>query len=86
MGTAVSTVAKASALLKALCQQAGVEVAEAENLGWEVVHQRLRGGWIPIRHCADARRAGLAITNGWRLLGFDRACERMAALQRLPLP
>ena len=86
MGPAVSNAAEASALLEALCQQPGVGLAEPEHGGWEVFHQLLRGGEIPARLCTDAHLAALAIANGWRLVSFDRDFERIAGLQRLPLP
>ncbi|MFM7085623.1 MAG: TA system VapC family ribonuclease toxin [Cyanobium sp.] len=86
MGTAVRNAADASALLEALCQQPGVELAEPQNDGWEVFHQLLRGGEIPVRLCTDAHLAALAIANGWRLVSFDRDFERFAGLERLSLP
>ena len=36
--------------------------------------------------CTDVHLAALAIANGWRLVSFDRDFERIAGLQRLPLP
>ena len=86
MGPAVRNAAEASALLDALCQQPGVKLAEPEHDGWEVFHQLLRGGKIPARLCTDVHLAALAIANGWRLVSFDRDFERIAGLQRLPLP
>ena len=86
MGPAVRNAAEASALLAALCQQPGVGLAEPEHDGWEVFHQLLRGGKIPARLCTDAHLAALAIANGWRLVSFDRDFERIAGMQRLPLP
>jgi toxin-antitoxin system PIN domain toxin len=90
MGTAVRNAAEASALLEALCQQPGVQLAKPEHNGWEVFHQLLRGGLrgaeLPARLCTDAHLAALAIANGWRLVSFDRDFERFEGLVRLPLP
>ena len=85
MGTAVRSAAEASALLDALCQQPGVQLAEPEHNGWEVFHQLLRGGELPVRLCTDAHLAALAIANGWRLVSFDRDFERFEGLELLPL-
>ncbi|MFZ9753332.1 MAG: TA system VapC family ribonuclease toxin [Cyanobium sp.] len=85
MGVAVKNAADASALLDALCQQPGVQLAEPEHNGWEVFHQLLRGGALPARLCTDAHLAALAIANGWRLVSFDRDFERFEGLERLPL-
>jgi toxin-antitoxin system PIN domain toxin len=85
MGEAVKNPADASALLDALCQQPGVQLAEPEHNGWEVFHQLLRGGALPARLCTDAHLAALAIANGWRLVSFDRDFERFEGLERLPL-
>jgi toxin-antitoxin system PIN domain toxin len=86
MGTAVRNAAEASALLEALCQQPGVQLAALEHNGWEVFHQLLRGAELPARLCTDAHLAALAIANGWRLVSFDRDFERFASLERLLLP
>ena len=86
MGKAVRTTAEASALLDALCQQPGVALAHPEHDGWEVFHQLLRQGELPVRLCTDAHLAALAMANGWRLVSFDRDFERFAALERLALP
>jgi toxin-antitoxin system PIN domain toxin len=86
MGTAVKNAAQASALLDALCQQMGVQLAEPEHSSWEVFHQLLRGGELPARLCTDAHLAALAIANGWRMVSFDRDFERFDGLQRLLLP
>jgi hypothetical protein len=85
MGVAVKNAAEASALLDALCQQPGVQLAEPEHNGWEVFHQLLRGAELPARLCTDAHLAALAIANGWRLVSFDRDFERFEGLERLPL-
>jgi len=85
MGTAVKSAAEASALLEAFCQQPGVSLAMAEQGGWEVFHQLLRGGALPARLCTDAYLAALAIANGWRLVSFDRDFERFTKLERLAL-
>ena len=85
MGTAVKNAAEASALLEALCQQPGVQLAKPEHNGWEVFHQLLRAGELPDRLCTDVHLAALAITNGWRLVSFDCDFERFADLQRLSL-
>jgi hypothetical protein len=86
MGKAVCTTAEASALLDALCQQPGVALAHREHDGWEVFHQLLRQGELPVRLCTDAHLAALAMANGWRLVSFDRDFERFATLERLTLP
>jgi len=86
MGTAVRNPAEASALLEALCQQPGVELAEPQHDGWEVFHQLLRAGDLPARLCTDAHLAALSIANGWRLVSFDRDFERFEGLERLSLP
>ena len=85
MGVAVKNAAEASALLHALCQQPGVQLAEPEHNGWEVFHQLLRIAELPARLCTDAYLAALAIANGWRLVSFDRDFERFEGLVRLPL-
>jgi toxin-antitoxin system PIN domain toxin len=85
MGTALRSAAEASALLDALCQQPGVQLAEPEHNGWEVFHQLLRAGEVPARLCTDAHLAALAITNGWRLVSFDRDFERFQGLEWLSL-
>ena len=85
MGVAVKNAAEASALLHALCQQPGVQLAEPEHNGWEVFHQLLRIAELPARLCTDAHLAALAIANGWRLVSFDRDFERFEGLERLPL-
>jgi toxin-antitoxin system PIN domain toxin len=85
MGVAVKNAAEASALLHALCQQPGVQLAEPEHNGWEVFHQLLRIAELPARLCTDAHLAALAIANGWRLVSFDRDFERFEGLVRLPL-
>lgn len=86
MGTTVKNAAEASALLEALCQQPGVQLAAPEHVGWEVFHQLLRSAELPARLCTDAHLAALAITNGWRLVSFDRDFERFEGLERLLLP
>ena len=86
MGVAVKNAAEASALLEALCQQPGVQLAAPEHVGWEVFHQLLRSAELPARLCTDAHLAALAITNGWRLVSFDRDFERFEGLERLLLP
>jgi uncharacterized protein len=85
MGTAVKNAAEASALLEALCQQHGVQLAEPEHNGWEVFHQLLLSAELPARLCTDAHLAALAIANGWRLVSFDRDFERFEGLERLLL-
>ena len=85
MGTAVKTLAEASSLLDAFCQQPGVSLASEERAGWEVFHQLLRSGEMPPRLGTDAYLAALAITHGWRLVSFDRDFERFEGLERLML-
>jgi len=86
MGTTVKNAAEASALLEALCKQPGVQLAAPEHDGWEVFHQLLRCAELPARLCTDAHLAALAITNGGRLVSFDRDFERFEGLERLLLP
>ena len=62
-----------------------VRLAVPEQNGWEVFHQRLRGGSLPARLCTDAHLAALAIANGWRLVSFDRDFDRFEGLEWLPL-
>ena len=50
-----------AALLEALCQQPGVQLAEPEHDGWEVFHQLLRGAELPARLCIDAHLAAQVI-------------------------
>jgi len=85
MGAAVKTLAEASSLLEAFCQQPGVSLASAEHAGWEVFHQLLRSGVVPHRLCTDAYLAALTIANGWRLVSFDRDFDRFTGLERLVL-
>ena len=85
MGVAVKSAKEASALLETLCQQPGVSMAMAEQGGWDVYYQLLRSGEVPARLCTDAYLAALAITNGWRLVSFDRDFERFEGLKRLAL-
>ncbi len=85
MGAAVKTLAEACALLDSFCQQQGVAMASAEHAGWEAFHQLLRSGEVPPRLCTDAYLAALAISNGWRLVSFDRDFERFEGLERLTL-
>lgn len=75
MAAAVRTAAEASALLEALGQQPGVELAEPEHDGWELFHQLLRGGELPAPLRTDAHLPALAIDNGWRLVSFDRGWQ-----------
>ena len=85
MGAAVKTLAEASSLLDAFCQQLGVSLASEKRAGWEVFHQLLNSGELPPRLCTDAYLAALAITHGWRLVSFDRHFERFEGLERLVL-
>jgi toxin-antitoxin system PIN domain toxin len=85
MGAAVKTLAEASSLLEAFCQQHGVSMASAEHAGWEVFHQLLHSGKVPHRLCTDAYLAALAIANGWRLVSFDRDFDRFTGLERVAL-
>jgi len=59
MGAAVKTLAEASSLLEAFCQQPGVSMASAEHAGWEVFHQLLHSGEVPHRLCTDAYLAAI---------------------------
>ena len=65
MGAAVKTLAEASSLLDAFCQQLGVSLASEKRAGWEVFHQLLRSGEVPPRLCTDTYLAALAINHGW---------------------
>ena len=85
MGSAAMTAAAASELLEAFCKQPGVALAISEQGEWEVFHQLLRTGELPTRLCTDAYLAGLAISQGWRLVSFDRDFERFAPLNWLRL-
>ena len=42
-------------------------------------------GDFSARLCTDAYLSALAISNGWRLVSFDRGFERFGDLQRLKL-
>ena len=53
--------------------------------GWDVFHQLMGNENLPARLCTDTYLAALAISNGWRLVSFDRDFERFAALERLTL-
>jgi predicted nucleic acid-binding protein len=83
MGAAVMSAVEASALLQAFCRQPGVSLAAPEHDGFEVFHQFLRQGDLPVRLCTDAYLAALAIANDWRLVSFDRDFERFEGLQWL---
>ncbi|MFM9104445.1 MAG: hypothetical protein ACKOPS_25295 [Cyanobium sp.] len=63
-----------------------MQLAEPEHDGWEVFRQLLRDGEMPARLCAHAHRAALAVSNGWRLVSFDRDFERFAGLESLLMP
>ena len=45
----------------------------------------MRESDLSARLCTDAYLAALAISNGWRLVSFDRDFERFGDLQRLKL-
>ena len=45
----------------------------------------MRESDLSARLCTDAYLAALAISNGWRLVSFDRDFERFGGLQRLLL-
>ena len=85
MGPDVKTTHEASAILQSLCQQPGVSLAIPASDGWDVFHQLMREGDLSARLCTDAYLAALAISNGWRLVSFDRDFERFGDLQRLSL-
>ena len=85
MGAASKTLAEASSLLDAFCQQPGVSLASEERAGWEVFHQVLRSREVPPRLCTDAYLTALAIAHGWRLVSFDRDFERFEGFERLVL-
>lgn len=85
MGSAALSATEASELLEAFCHQPGVELAVTEQGGWDVFHRLLRTGSLPTRLCTDAYLAALAISNGWRLVSFDRDFERFERLERLHL-
>ncbi|MFZ9973603.1 MAG: TA system VapC family ribonuclease toxin [Vulcanococcus sp.] len=85
MGAAVISAPAASELLEAFCRQPGVELAPTEQGEWEVFHNLMRTGELPTRLCTDAYLAALAISQGWRLVSFDRDFERFAPLDWLRL-
>ncbi len=85
MGSAAMTAPAASELLEAFCRQPGVELAPTEQGEWEVFHNLMRTGELPTRLCTDAYLAALAISQGWRLVSFDRDFERFAPLDWLRL-
>ena len=85
MGPVVKTTREASALLQALCQQPGVKLTIPASDGWDMFHQLMRERDLSARLCTDAYLAALAISNGWRLVSFDRDFERFGGLQRLSL-
>ena len=69
-----------------MCQQPGASLAIPASDGWDdVFHQLMREGDLSARLCTDAYLAALAISNGWRLVSFDRDFERFSDLQRLSL-
>ena len=53
--------------------------------GWDVFHQLMRESDLSARLCTDAYLAVLAISNGWRLVSFNRNFERFVGLQPLSL-
>ncbi len=85
MGSAVKTTHEASTHLQALCQQPGVSFAIPASDGWDVFHQLMSEVNLSPRLCTDAYLAALAISNGWRLVSFDRDFERFGDLQLLLL-
>ncbi len=85
MGPAVKNMHEASAILQALSQQPGVSLTPPSSDGWDVFHQLMREGDLSARLYPDAYLAALAISNGWRLVSFDRDFERFGDLQRLKL-
>ena len=85
MGSATKTVAEAAELLRALCAQPGVAMAATESNGWDLFHALLRQGALPARLCTDAYLAALAMSNGWRLVSFDRDFARFEGLAWLQL-
>ena len=85
MGAAVKSARDASELLQAFCQLEGVGMATPTSDGWDVFHQLVAEGNHPARLCTDTYLAALAISNGWRLVSFDRDFERFAGLERLLL-
>ncbi len=85
MGPAVLTTHEASAHLQALCQQPGVSFAIPASDGWDVFHQLMSEVNLSPSLCTDAYLAALAISNGWRLVSFDRDFERFGDLQLLLL-
>ena len=53
--------------------------------GWDVFHQLMSEDNLSPRLCTDAYLAALAISNGWRLVSFDRDFERFGDLQLILL-
>jgi toxin-antitoxin system PIN domain toxin len=85
MGAAVLGSAEASALLQEFRREPGVAMAAPEHDGWDLFHAMLTTLELPARHHTDAYLAALAISNGWRLVSFDRAFERFQGLNWLPI-
>lgn len=85
MGNGVKSLSEASVLLQDFCKQPGVSLATPACDGWDVYHQLIQSGDWPARLCTDVHLAALAISNGWRLVSFDRDFERFCDLQRLAL-
>lgn len=83
MGVAVKRPAEASTLLQSLCAQPGVTISSTEHQSWEVFHRLLLDSDLPPRLCTDAHLAAVAISQGWRLVTFDRDFERFNLLQLL---
>ena len=85
MGDAALTAAAASALLDQFVQQPGVSYAQPSSEGWDVFHGFMRQAELSPCLCTDTHLAGLAITNQWRLVSFDRDFELFPGLNLLQL-
>lgn len=86
MGASVQSTAEASPMLKAICAQPGVGMAEPEHDCWAIFKAILCSTELPAIHSTDAYLAASAIANGWRLVSFDRDFSRFAGLEWLHQP
>jgi toxin-antitoxin system PIN domain toxin len=85
MGGAVLGLDQASAVLAAFLEQPGVRLVDDAAASWPVFRQLLSSGIWPARLCTDVHLAAIAITEGWRLVSFDRDFGRFSGLSWLPL-
>jgi toxin-antitoxin system PIN domain toxin len=85
MGEAVLSLGQASAVQTAFLEQPGVRLVDDAAASWPVFRQLLSRGIWPARLCTDVHLAAIAITEGWRLVSFDRDFGRLNGLALLPL-